>query len=178
MMPAARRQPPKAVLAGAAVAALLAAGLAPGCRAKTEREMIAAVLDDMAAQVEKKDADGLTGHLAEDYRDFEGRDRGQTAAMAESYFKRYHGIVAKVLTSRIEMGEDGTAAVETDVSLYSGVAAAFRKAVGFSGENYRVSCVFRKNGSWRISEARWETVPLDGLFPESLKILRELFPNL
>ena len=148
------------------------------CRAKTEQEIIAAVIADMAARVEKKDARGLVAHLAGDYRDAEGRDRVQTEAMAEEYFSRYRGIKIKVLSSRIAMGETGAATAEIDVSLYSGVASALRKVVGFSGENYRVACAFRKGREWRVSESRWEYVPVESLFPESLKALRELFPDL
>ncbi len=159
-------------------AAILAAAVAVSCAAKTDRELIAAAIDDMAARVEKKDAAGVVAHLAAGYLDYEGRDRARTAAMIEEYFGRYRGIKAKLLASRIAMGEAGTASAEIDVSLYSGVAAALRKAVGFSGENYRFSCAFRKNGKWLVSEARWESIPMESLFPESLKILRELFPNL
>ena len=159
-------------------AAFLTVALTVSCRAKTDRDAIAAAIDDMAARVEKKDAAGLVAHLDAGYLDFEGRDRARTAAMAEEYFSRYRGIKAKLLASRIAMGEAGTASAEIDVSLYSGLASALRKAVGFSGENYRFSCVFRKNGQWLVSEARWETIPMESLFPESLKMLRELFPNL
>jgi hypothetical protein len=160
--------------------ALALLGAAPpfSCRARTDREIIAAVIDEMAARMEKKDAPGLVAHLAGDYRDFEGRDRARTQAMAEEYFSRYRGIRIKVLSSRIAMGEAGTATAEIEVSLYSGLASALRKAVGFSGENYRVSCVFRREREWRVREASWEYVPLESLFPESLKALRELFPNL
>jgi len=164
--------------AAALVAAFVPVLLTVSCGAKTDAQLIAAVLDDMAVRVEKKDAAGLVAHLAAGYSDFEGRDRARTLAMVEEYFSRYRGIKAKLLASRIAMGESGAAIVEFDVSLFSGVASALRKAVGFSGENYRFSCAFRKNGTWLIAEARWEYIPLESLFPESLKMLRELFPDL
>jgi ketosteroid isomerase-like protein len=160
------------------LAAILAiACLSASCRARSDKDAVAAVLDDMAARVEDRDAAGLVAHLAEDYADFEGRDRIATQTMAEEYFRRYRGIKTKVLSSRIAMAAAGKATAEMDVSLYSGVAAALRKAVGFSGENYRVSCVLRKEGRWRVSEARWEFIPMSGLFPESIKVLQELFPK-
>jgi hypothetical protein len=168
----------KLPIATVLAAAFLTAALTVSCRAKTDREAIAAVIDDLAARVEKKDAAGLVAHLSPGYLDFAGRDRAGTAAMIEEYFSRYRGIKAKLLASRIAMGEAGTASAEIDVSLYSGLASALRKAVGFSGESYRFSCVFRKNGKWLVSEARWEYIPMESLFPESLKMLRELFPNL
>ena len=159
-------------------AALLSAAAWQSCRARSDKDAVAAVLEDMAARVENKDAAGLLAHLAGNYMDFEGRDRAATQAMAEEYFRRYRGIQIKMLSSRIAMGEGGRATAEIDVSLYSGIGAALRKAVGFSGENYRVACVLRREGEWRFSEAGWESVTLDGLFPESLKILREIFPDL
>ena len=156
---------------------LLFAGLFFCCRARSEKEAVAVVLDDLAATVEKKDAQGLVALLTADYADFAGRDRDQTRAMAEEYFGHYRGIKTKLLSSRITMGEPGTASAEADISLYSGIAAALRKAVGFSGENYRVSFVLRQDGPWRVSEASWEYIPVSGLFPESIKALQELFPD-
>lgn len=148
------------------------------CRKKTDKELIAVVIAKMAVQVEKKDAAGLIAHLADGYRDFEGRDRVQTTAMLEDYFSRYRGIVVKVLASRIELRSPQSAEVETDVAFYSGAASAFRKLIGFSGENYRLRFSMQKTSDWTIHAAAWEYVPLSGLFPESLQILRELFPNL
>ncbi len=138
---------------------------------------MASTLDDLAARVEARDAQGLVAHLAEDYRDHEHRNREATREMAEDYFRSYRGIKTKLLSTRIAMGEGGTASAEIDVALYSGVASALRKAVGFDGENYRVSCRLRKSDRWRLSEASWEYVPVSGLFPESLQVLRELFPD-
>ena len=162
----------------ALVIPLLVSCLFQHCRSKTEREIVAAMIAKMATQVEKKDAAGLIANLAESYSDFEGRDRAKTAAMVEEYFSRYRGIVVKVLASRIELRSALNAEVETDVAFYSGAASAFKKLIGFSGENYRFGFTMQKTGAWTIQTARWEYIPLSGLFPESLQILRELFPNL
>jgi hypothetical protein len=148
-----------------------------GCRGQSEEDAVAAVFADMAARVESRDTDGLIAHLDEGYRDHEGRDLAATREMAGEYFRRYRGIKAKLLSWRVTLGESGSAAAEIDVSLYSGVASALRKAVGFDGENYRVSCRLRKSDRWLLSEASWEYIPVSGLFPESLQVLRELFPD-
>jgi hypothetical protein len=160
-----------------AVLLLIAASLS-SCRSRSDKDGVAAVLEKVTASVEDKDVDRLIACLGANYMDFEGRDRIATRAMVEEYFSRYRGIKAKVLASRIAVGEGGTAAADVDVSLYSGVGAALRKAVGFSGENYRVSCTLRRETDWRIVEARWEYVPVQDLFPESLEILRKIFPDL
>lgn len=148
------------------------------CRQKTETETIAALLANMAVQAEKRDAAALIANLSGDFMDFQGRGRQQTLAMIEEYFGRYRGIVIHVLASRIIIEDARNAAAETDVSLSSGVAQAFRKMIRFSGENYRFQCRLRKDGRWLITGAKWEYVTIESLFPESLKILRELFPTL
>jgi len=148
------------------------------CQKKTDREIIASVIAKMAFQVEKKDVAGLIAHLADNYSDFEGRDRAQTAAMVEEYLSRYRGIVIKVLASRIELRSAQSAEVEADVAFYSGAASAFRKLIGFSGESYRFKFTMQKNREWKIRTGQWEFIPLSGLFPESLRILQELFPDL
>lgn len=162
-------------------AALLALGAlllaSAGCGGPSEEERVAEVFADMVAGVESRDAGRLVGHLGENYIDFEGRDRAATREMAESYFSRYRGIKVKLLSSRVTLEEGGRATAEVEVSLYSGVASALRKAVGFDGENYRFSCALAKGERWRIVEAGWEFVPVSGLFPESLQVLRELFPD-
>ncbi|MFH2107165.1 MAG: hypothetical protein ABII93_00705 [Chrysiogenia bacterium] len=165
-------------LTAALLVPLIVPLLFPNCRSKTDREMIAALIAKMAVQVEKRDAAGLIAHLAANYNDFAGRDRAQTAAMVEEYFSRYRGIVIKVLASRIDLRSTKSAEVEADVAFYSGAASAFRKLIGFSGENYRFKFALEKIDIWTIRSSQWEYIPLSGLFPESLQILRELFPDL
>ena len=157
---------------------IFVSGLFVSCRQKTETEIIAALMANMAVQAEKRDLAALIANLADDFQDFQGRDRQKTVAMIEEYLGRYRGIVIHVLASHITIKDARNADVETDVSLSSGAAQAFRKLIRFSGENYRFQCRLRKDSRWLIAEAKWEYVSVESLFPESLKILRELFPNL
>ena len=153
------------------------ASVSGSCRRKNESEVIAAMVADMAVQAEKRDAEGLISHLAGDYRDFENRDRDQTAALANEYFSRYRGIVIHVLSSRLVLENARNAVLEADVSLSSGAAKAFRKMIRFSGENYRFRCRLRKDDRWLIVKAEWEYAAVESLFPESVKILSDLFSN-
>ena len=165
------------ILAILSPALLALALLIPSCRRQSEEDAVAAVLQAMAGRVEARDADGLVEHLAADYADFESRDREATRRLAEEYFRRFRGIKARLLSTRVLPGADGSAAAEVDVVLYSGLASALRQAAGFPGENYRVSCELRRRGRWLVIAARWEYIPVSGLFPESLKALQERFPD-
>ena len=157
---------------------IFASWLFVSCRQKNETEIIAALVVDMAVRAEKRDAAGLIANLADDFRDYQGFDRSRIAEMLQEYFSRFRGIVVHVLASRIVIEDARNAAVVTEVSLSSGAAQAFRKLIRFTGENYRFQFRLRKNGRWLITEGKWEYVAVESLFPESLKILRELFPNL
>ncbi|MEN6310896.1 MAG: hypothetical protein ABFD80_05095, partial [Acidobacteriota bacterium] len=130
-------------------------------------------------KAEKRDIDAVTARLAEDYRDFEGRDKAATEALLRQYFKR-SGIVIHLLGARIETEAGfGRASVRAEVMLSSGAAEVFRRLVRYAGQCFRFSLELRKSpaGDWQVESAAWEYVSLTDLFPESLTILEKLFPS-
>ncbi len=64
--------------------------------------------------------------------------------------------------------------------LSSGAAEVLRKLVRFAGEYYRIELRLRRTDPkrWEIVYAGWEAVPITDLFPESLNILKKIFPGL
>ncbi len=137
------------------------------------------LMDRVGSLAEKKDLPGLLALLTEDYRDFEGRDRAATEALVAEHFRRRYGIVVHLLHTRIgDIRSEGTATVETDVVLSSGGAEILRKLVRFAGEFYRFKIDLRKTpDGWRVSRAEWTPSAANDLFPESLPVLKELFPG-
>ena len=60
-----------------------------------------------------------------------------------------------------------------------GAAKVFRKLIRISLDNYRIKVnLIKQKGQWRIRYAEWKYVTLNELFPESLSILKKLFPEL
>ena len=109
----------------------------------------------------------------------EGRGKAATGEMLQEYFARYRGIVIHILATKVLEIKAAEATIETDVALSSGAAVVFRKAVPFSGEFYRFRCqLVRRDAGWLVAAAEWEYLTLEDLFPESLKILRQIFPDL
>ena len=54
-----------------------------------------------------------------------------------------------------------------------------RKIIRFAGDFYRFKLELRKTPvGWRISRAEWEYLELNGLFPESLPVLKKIFPGI
>ncbi len=149
------------------------------CGAKTDEDRIMEMMNDIGSFAEKKDVSGILNHLADDYHDFEGRRKKETEEMVRDYFRRYKGIAINFLSTRIEDIRPPEASIQTEVALSSGAAKVFRKLIRLSTDNYRLKIRLKKvNGEWMIRYAEWQYVTLDELFPESLSILRKIFPEL
>jgi len=149
------------------------------CRGKSVEAQIRDRIDEIASFAEARSADGILKALTEDYRDGEDRGKAETGEVLAEYFGRYRGIVIHVLATRFLELQATAATIQTDVSLSSGAAEIFRKAVPFSGEYYRFTCHLEKDGQeWFLQSAEWEYLSLEDLFPESMKILRKIFPDL
>ena len=162
------------------IAFLAAAALAVGCGPSSEEARIRAFLKETMALAEKRDLAGVMSRLADGYSDFEGRDKEATRTLLGDHFRRT-GIVIHLLGVRVTpAGPGGQASVEAEAFLSSGAAEVFRRLLSVSGECYRfdVRLSSATGAGWQITWARWESVPMSDLFPESLAALRKLFPGL
>lgn len=137
------------------------------------------LMDRIGSLAEKKDLPGLIALLTHDYADFEGRDRAATEALVAEHFRRRYGIVVHLLHTKVgDIRPEGAASVETDAVLSSGGAEILRKIVRFAGEFYRFKLDLRKTpNGWRVRRAEWAPSAANDLFPESLPVLKELFPG-
>jgi hypothetical protein len=169
--------------AGFRAAALMIAAtlLAPACGGgPTREERIRAVLEEAVSRANHRDVAGLMALCGPDYADFEGRDAARTRELVGGYFGRYRGIVIHLLGVRIDpAGPDGRVPVECEVSLSHGAAEVLRKLIRYAGSFYRFRFELRREprAGWRFASAGWEEIGPAGLFPESLDLLKELFPG-
>lgn len=166
---------------GAAMALLLGA-LAittPGCGRPSEEARIAEFIKQTLAAAQKRNLEAVMDRLADDYADIEGRDKLVTEGLLREYFRRT-GIVIHLLSVKVDTVEpQGLASLRVEAMLSSGAAEVFRKLIPYAGDFYRFDLRLSKTpaGAWQIASAGWETIPLDGLFPDSLAILKKLFPE-
>jgi len=165
----------RAVIIGLGALLLLAS-----CADESEEARILKFMSGLGKLVEKKDLSGLLAVLTDDYADFEGRDKKATEALVGDYFQRRFGIVMHLLHTKVgDITAGGEASLETDVVLSSGGAEVLRKIMRFAGDFYRFKLELRKTPvGWRISRAEWEYLELNGLFPESLPVLKKIFPGI
>jgi hypothetical protein len=154
---------------------------AASCAKPSEAARARALLEKAAALAEKREVAGLAELFLPDYEDFEGRDKAGTVHLVGDYLARYRGVVIHVLGVRFkEIGPDGRADVECEVALSHGAAQVLRKLLRVGSEYFRFRFELRKDeaGAWRFFYAEWEEIGLYDLLPESLAILRELFPDI
>lgn len=166
---------------GAAIAFFLGALaiMTPGCGRPSEEARIAEFIKQTLAAAQKRNLKAVLGRLADDYADFEGRDKLATEGLLREYFRRT-GIVIHLLSVKVDTVEpQGLASLRVEAMLSAGAAEVFRKLIPYAGDFYRFDLRLSKTpaGAWQITSAGWETVPLAGLFPNSLAILKKLFPE-
>ena len=83
-----------------------------------------------------------------------------------------------MLSTKIDEIATDEASIRTDVLVSSGGAQLFRKFVKFAGDYYRIKArLVKRDGTWLLQYAEWEYTSLDTLFPESVSILKKIFPN-
>jgi hypothetical protein len=167
----------------ATLLALMLAGLilAFNCcsRAKSDRQLILDLIESLESLAEKKYTASILDCLSDSFRDMEDRSKTEIEDLLNHYFDKYSGIVVHILSSRFLDLQKDKAEVETDVSLSSGAARMFRNLIAYSGQTYRFSLRLEKrDGVWEIGYAGWQYIYLHELFPESMKVLKKLFPKL
>lgn len=146
------------------------------CVKKTEEDLILEFMERIGKYAEKKNIDSLMVNLADDYTDFEGRDKWEAKKLIDGYFQQYRGIVIHMLSTRVDEIDLPEASVQSEVALSSGAAKVFRKLVRFSTENYRLSIkLVKRDERWQIQHAEWRYVTLDELYPESLTLFNKIF---
>ncbi len=155
---------------------LLFALLCTSCVKKTEEDLILEFMERIGKYAEKKDIDSLMMNLANDYSDFEGRDKWEAKELVEGYFQQFRGIVIHMLSTRVDEINPPEAFVQSEVALSSGAAKVFRKLVRFSTENYRLNIkLVKRDEKWQIHHAEWRYITLDELYPESLTLFNKIF---
>jgi len=169
----------RSLAAASAIVAAVLSGLS--CGRPSDESAIRALLAESVARAEKRDLDGLMALFAPDYVDSAGRDPAETRDLIDGYLGQYRGVVIHLLGARVAApGPDGRAAVECEVALSHGAAQVLRKLIRYTGEYYHFRIEVRRTGrgEWRFTGAEWRSTGLAELFPESLDILKKLFPGL
>ena len=167
--------------AGALAALLALVAVAAGCGGPSEEDRVRETVSKAAARAEKRDLEGLGRYLDAGFESGDGRDKAGTLALVAGHLERRRGVVVHVLGCRVTgIDPAGRASAEFEVALSHGAAEVLRKLIRWSGTYYRFAAELVRDaaGEWRFAAAEWEEIPLTDLFPESLAVLKELFPDI
>lgn len=145
---------------------------------KSEEDQIRALMREAGKYAENKDVIGLMSFFSDDYADFRRRDKRQTQAMVQNYISLYRGIIVHMLSTRFEELGHLDASIHTDIAVSSGAAKALRKLIPISTDIFRFRIeLIKQDDRWLIQYAEWKPIGLEELFPESLSILKQIFPD-
>lgn len=138
-------------------ALLLTAALAAGACAKPSGDPIRALVDEVAAAAEDRDADAVAARLSDTVVGQHGLAKADIVAALRRYFAAYESIDLEVFDVVPETG-DGVTRVRTRVG-FTGTA---QKAFGLQGllppsAVYAFDFDAREEGGvWRVTRASWE----------------------
>ncbi|MDH7512269.1 MAG: hypothetical protein QHH14_04900 [Clostridiales bacterium] len=159
--------------------ALLISALSLSCRQDTEEQRILGLFDNLARLAEKKELEGMMTAFADDYSDFEGRNKAGLRNLLSGYFSGRTGIVVNRLSAEVELeAGQSRATLKADIALSSGAAEALRRLVRVSPDLYRLNIELSGGpGSWLIRYAEWTPISPTELLPESLSLFKKLSPK-
>jgi hypothetical protein len=136
-------------------ATLLVLALAPAC-SRGPADPVAALLAELTAAAEARDAERLGERLSADFRGADGLGRPEALAQLKRYFAAYESVGLDVYG--VETERDGTSARVRCVVEFSGKA---RQAFGLGGL-LPPSAVYHfeldaaeEEGVWSVREATW-----------------------
>ena len=135
--------------------AALALSLIAACGAR--KDPVLALLDDLEAAAEDKDAEAIRDHLAEDFGGQGGIGRAEAYAQMRRYFAAYETIGLDVYDVSVRRGEGGA-----DVTFRVELSGRARSIGGLDGllppgALYRFDLhVVERPGGWKIQRAGWE----------------------
>lgn len=135
--------------AGIALMLLLLAG----CARTAPEQALREALSGLQATIEKRDASGLQGMLADDFIGPEGLDRDGARRLAQAMFLRYRDVGAKIGPLDITLQGDRHASVHFSAAVSGGAGAVLPD----SGQIYDVETGWRlEDGNWQLVSAQWQ----------------------
>jgi len=142
-------------------AVLLAAAVVAQAGCGARKEPVQALVDDLEAAAEDRNADRFRDLLADDFKGQGGVGRAEATAELRRYFAAYEKVAIEVYDLSVKRA-DGSADVSFRVE-FSGKPLQIGGLAGLlpPGAAYRFDLhVVEQPGNWKVQRAAWESVPL------------------
>jgi len=148
------------------------------CSTSSGRSEIEETIYSAVSAAEERDVGKFMKIISIEYLDDEERTKADIGKKIETYLNRFRGISVNILNIRTVNESMNSAEVITEISFSRGLGKIFSKIVNSYGEVYRFNIsMSHRSKNWVVKSAEWNWMSIDELFPESIKVLRELFPN-
>jgi len=152
--------------------------LVAGCGGVDQRSEIEVAVYDAVEAAKDNDADGFMRFIDFEYLDREERTKEDIREKVEGYLNRFRLIAINILNIRTVKKSNDNADVVAEVNFSHGLGKMLSKVIRSYGESYRFRLELTKRArGWVVQRAEWEWMSLEELYPESIKVLRELFPD-
>ena len=126
---------------------------------------VRAVIATVRDAADRGDLKVLAAHIAEGYRDHQGRDRAAALKMLTRRTRRHRNRFVSIKVRRVEVGDDGRARVLALAGLASGTISEDKRPVEVSANLLRFRLVLtRGEATWQVVQAEWRRAnPLEML---------------
>ncbi|MEN8221893.1 MAG: hypothetical protein ABFR36_01430 [Acidobacteriota bacterium] len=149
-----------------------------GCGSSDKRSEIEIAIYKAVDAAVENDVDQFMTFIDYDYLDGEERIKPDIQEKVENYLNRFRVISINILNIKTVQSDNDTAEVVAEINFSHGLGKMLSKVFRSYGESYRFHLdMVRRSRGWAVKQAKWEWMSLEDLYPESLKVLRELFPD-
>jgi len=149
-----------------------------GCSSSDKRSDIEIAIYNAADAATNSDVEKFMRFIDFDYLDERERTKDIIREKVENYLNRFRVISINILNIKTVKNVNDKAEVITEINFSHGLGKMLSKIIRSAGESYRFRLnVIKKARGWVVKKAEWEWISIDELYPESLKVLRELFPD-
>ncbi len=142
-----------------ATACALACSSAPS----TPEDQIRAVLAELEASAEAKDAGAMKQHVSDAYADAQGNDKRAIAQLVAFHLLRNQSVYLLTRVSKIAITEPGQGSAEVFVAMAGTPIAGPEALLGLRADLYRFDLQLENepDGAWRILSAEWRPAAVD-----------------
>ena len=148
------------------------------CSTSSGRSDVEELIYSAVSAAEERDVEKFMKIISIEYLDEEERTKADIREKVKTYLNRFRGISVNILNIKtVEKGNDNEVVI-TEINFSHGLGKMLSKVIRSYGESYRFRLdMTRRARGWVVKQAEWEWMSIEELYPESIKVLRELFPN-
>ncbi len=149
-----------------------------GCGSSEKKSEIEIAIYNAVDAATANDVDLFLSFIDNDYLDEEERTKSDIRVKVENYLNRFKVISINILNIKTVNKDNENADVIAEINFSHGLGKMISKIIKSTGETYRFSLrMYRSSNGWVVNSAQWDWMSLEELYPESIKVLRDLFPD-